>query len=126
MIDLSVRRLDCENPDCPKPTFVEQADGPTEPYQRRTPAPRRVVEAVALAGSAGDLLLTVLHHGLSGATVPNCLMRITLPDRPVPGVAGIDEFALLNGGRYTTIIIDAETGERVEVLPDPRAATITT
>ncbi|WP_371614423.1 hypothetical protein [Streptomyces sp. NBC_00454] len=87
MIDLSVRRLGCENPDCPKPTFVEQVDGPTKPYQRRTPAPRRVVEAVALAGSASDLLL--------------------------------------NGGRYTTIIIDAETGERVEVLPDRRAATIT-
>ncbi|MER6617566.1 transposase family protein [Streptomyces xantholiticus] len=46
VIDLSVRRLYCENPACPKVTFVEQVDGLTERYQRRTPALRRVVDAV--------------------------------------------------------------------------------
>lgn len=68
VIDLSVRRLYCENPDCPKLTFVEQVDGLTERYQRRTPALRRMVEAVAvaLAGSAGARLLTVLHHAFPG------------------------------------------------------------
>ncbi|MET9386303.1 transposase family protein [Streptomyces sp. NPDC002928] len=29
LIDLSVRRLYCENPDCPKTTFAEQVDGLT-------------------------------------------------------------------------------------------------
>nr|WSW49878.1 ISL3 family transposase [Streptomyces sp. NBC_01001] len=128
VIDLSVRRLYCENPDCPRLTFVEQVGGLTERYQRRTPALRRVIEAVAvaLAGSAGARLLTVLHHVVSGSTVLNCLMQVALPDRPVPRVVGIDEFALLKGHRCATIIIDADTGERIEVLPDRRAATITT
>ncbi|WP_106981147.1 transposase family protein [Streptomyces fulvoviolaceus] len=35
-IDLSVRRLYCENPACPKTTFAEQVDGLTVRYQRRT------------------------------------------------------------------------------------------
>jgi hypothetical protein len=63
VIDLSVRRLYCENPACPKTTFVEQIAGLTERYQRRTPALRRVV-AVALAGSAGARLhsLTIAGH----------------------------------------------------------------
>ncbi|MGH4036074.1 ISL3 family transposase [Actinomycetota bacterium Odt1-20B] len=126
MIDLSVRRLYCESPACSKATFVEQVTGLTERYQRRTPALRRVIEAVAvaLAGSAGARLLAVLHQVVSWASVLNCLMRITLPAREVPRVAGIDEFALLKGHRYATIIVDAQSGRRIEVLPDRKVATV--
>ncbi|MGW9211320.1 hypothetical protein ACWGR4_30630 [Embleya sp. NPDC055664] len=54
-IDLSVRRLYCENPSCPKVTFAEQVPGWTERCQRRTPLLQRVVEEVGilLAGRGG-------------------------------------------------------------------------
>ncbi|MFI8101294.1 ISL3 family transposase [Streptomyces sp. NPDC086023] len=127
VIDLSVRRLYCENADCQKATFVEQVPGLTRRYQRRTPAAQTMVDAVAvaLAGSAGARLLSVLHHALTWASVLNCLMRITLPDRPAPRVLGIDEFALRKGHHYATILVDAATGERIEVLPDRKAQTVT-
>ncbi len=127
VIDLSVRRLYCENSACPRATFVEQVDGLTERYQRRTPALRRTVEAVAavLAGSASARLLVVLYQTLSAASVLNCLMRMPLPGRPTPVVAGIDEFALLKGHRYATVITNADNGERVNVLPDRLAVTVT-
>ncbi len=104
VIDLSVRRLYCENPACEKVTFAEQVEGLTRRYQRRTPALQKVVDAVAvaLAGSAGARLLGVLHHVLSWATVLNCLMRITLPARPTPQVLGIDEFALRRRAKSST------------------------
>ncbi|MET7356123.1 transposase [Streptomyces mirabilis] len=38
---------------------------------------------------------------------------------------GIDEFALRKGHRYATILTDAETGERIEVLPDHKTETVT-
>ncbi|WP_372412363.1 transposase family protein [Streptomyces luteireticuli] len=99
MVDLSVRRMYCENPDCSKQTFAEQVEGLTVRYQRRTPALQAVVEAVAraLAGTAGACLLLRLHHVLSWATVLACLLHILLPERPVPRVLGIDEFALRKG-----------------------------
>lgn len=124
---LSVRRLYCENPACEKVTFAEQVPGLTRRYQRRMPALQTVVDAVAvaLAGSAGARLLSVLHQALSWACVLNCLMRIALPARPVPHVVGIDEFALRRGHRYATILVDATTGERIDVLPDRRTETVT-
>lgn len=127
MIDLSVRRLYCENPACEKVTFAEQVHGLTQRYQRRTPALQKVVDAVAvaLAGPAGARLLGALHQVLSWACVLNCLMRIALPTRPAPRVLGIGEFALRGGHRYATILIDAVTGERIEVLPDRKTETVT-
>ena len=126
-IDLTVRRLYCENLDCPKATFAEQVPGLTRRYQRRAPALQKVVDVVALplAGSAGSRLLAVLHQALSWMSVLNCLMRIALPARGVPEVIGIDEFATRKGQRYASIIIDAVTGARVEVLADRTMPTVT-
>ncbi|MFJ3832851.1 transposase family protein [Streptomyces sp. NPDC090046] len=52
---LTVRRLHCDNALCGRRTFVEQVAGLTFSHGRRTPASRRVLEAVAvaLAGRAG-------------------------------------------------------------------------
>nr|WP_166682635.1 transposase family protein [Streptomyces sp. 846.5] len=96
-IDLSVRRLYCENTACPKATFVEQVAGLTVRYQRRTPALQRVVEAiaVALAGSAGARLLVHLHQVFSWSTLLRCVMALPDPLAAVPRVLGVDDFALL-------------------------------
>ncbi|MFL1905932.1 hypothetical protein ACJWDR_43550 [Streptomyces tauricus] len=111
-IVVSVCRLYCENTACSRTTFVEQVEQTeqveelTEPYQRRAPALRRLVEAVTvvLAGSPGARLLTVLHQRVSPTSVSNPLMLIPLSNRPTPAIAGIGEFALLKGHRYATII----------------------
>ena len=53
-------------------------------------------------------------------------MRLPPPPLQVPRIIGVDDFALKRRHRYATIIIDAETGRRVDVLPGRSGATLTT
>ncbi|MFD5430445.1 ISL3 family transposase, partial [Streptomyces sp. NPDC127084] len=128
VIDLLVRRFLCPAAGCGRRTFVEQVDGLTERFARRTPLLRRLLEkiALALAGRPGARLAA---H-LSIPTSANSLLRLVrkLPDKQAgaaPRVLGIDDFALKKGHVYGTIILDMETGERVDVLPDRTAETLT-
>lgn len=109
-IDLSVRRLYCENPSCPKLTFAEQVAGLTVRYQRRTPQLQRLVEdvGVVLAGRGGARILRILNIRLSRCTVLSQLMRVPLPPLVTPRVLGVDDFALY-GDAYGTLLVDAST-----------------
>ncbi|MFE7547943.1 ISL3 family transposase [Streptomyces gardneri] len=109
-IDLSVRRLYCENVTCPKVTFAEQIAGLTTRYQRRTPQLQRLVEdvGVVLAGRGGARILRILNIRLSRCTVLSQLMRVPLPPLETPRVLGVDDFALY-GDTYGTLLVDATT-----------------
>ena len=58
VIELTVRRMFCDQDSCPRRTFVEQVDGLTVRYGRCTPGLLAVLGAVglALASSAGARL----------------------------------------------------------------------
>ncbi|WP_345201398.1 transposase, partial [Streptomyces lavendulae] len=110
LIDLSVRRLYCENTTCPKVTFAEQVPGLTMRYQRRTRQLQGLVEdvGVALAGRGSSRMLGILNIRLSRVAVLCQLMRVPLPPVVTPQVLGVDDFALY-GSTYGTLLIDATT-----------------
>jgi transposase len=54
---------------------------------------------------------------VSRHTALRILLKILLPSVAVPQVLETDDFALRRGLVYATVLIDAETGRRVDVVP---------
>lgn len=123
MIELTVRRFFCRDPNCPKQTFAEQVPGLTYRYGRDTLGLRLVHESVgvALGGRAGARLAKRLAVPLSRDAL---IRRIrALPDPPVGNVAvlGVDDFALLKGHVYGTVLVHVVGRRPVGVLPERSA-----
>ena len=126
LIWLVVRLLRCGNAECPRASFAEQPQGLAVPYARATPllAGQLGAVAAALAGRAGSRLArAVLAVQVSRHTLIRVLMALPGPAAGRVRVLGIDDFSLRKGRDYATLLVDMETGEPVDVLPDREAGT---
>ncbi|GAA4102447.1 transposase family protein [Nonomuraea soli] len=100
VINLLVQRFRCPASACPQRTFIEQLDGLTERFARRTPRLRRLLErlTLVLAGRPAARLSAHLAVPVSANTLLRLLRRrLVQPRARAPRVLGVDDFATRKG-----------------------------
>lgn len=127
LVRVRVRRMRCRAEDCARQTFREQVPGVLERYQRRTVRLSEQLRGVAreLAGRAAARLLPAIGIIAGKDSALRALLGIALPERALPRVLGIDDFALRRSREYATVLIDADSGVRIDVLPGRGARVVT-
>lgn len=125
---MAVRRFLCFQSGCPRRIFTEQLQGFAGRHARTTARLARTHLAIgmALGGEAGARLAAKTGMPTSPDTLLRRVKQTPSASAPQPRRVGIDDWAWCKGLRYGTIVVDLDTREVIDLLPDRDAATVRT
>jgi transposase len=125
---MTVRRSFSSGAGCPRRIFTEPLDGFAAEHARTT---RRLARTHLAIGSASGGGAGARRAGKTAVpTSPDTLLRRVkpagAPSSGTPKYVGIDDGAWCKGQRYSTIVVDLQTHDVIDLLPDRDAETVGT
>jgi transposase len=123
-----VRKFFCDVMSCPRKIFVERIAPFVEPWARVTARLHQTVQIIGLA--TGGMLGARVTDRLGIQTCWMTIIRrmMALPTAPVEQVSelGIDDFSFRRGRKFGTILVDMQSHQVIDLLPDRKAETAKT
>ena len=127
-LQMTVRRFLCSVSGCPRRIFAELLDGFAAKHARTTTrlAQTHLAIGSALGGQAGARLAAKTAVPTSPDTLLRRVKQAGARSSGAPKLVGIDDWAWCKGQRYGTIVVDLETNDVIDLLPDRGATTVKT
>jgi transposase len=122
---VQVRKFFCDVTSCPRKIFVERIAPFVEPWARVTARLHQTIQIIGLA--TGGMLGARVTDRLGIQTCWMTIIRriMALPTAPVEAVAelGIDDFSFRRGRKFGTILVDMQSHQVIDLLPDRKKET---
>ena len=116
-IELTVRKIFCDNPKCSKKVFSRQLPDKVVPYSRRTSRANERLLHLSRETSAnkGSWISEQMRLRASSSTCLRIMHECNVAPPTKMTHSGIDDWAYHKGHTYGTIEVDRETGKTVVV-----------